>query len=79
MLFRSTTFRYFARRCFHEGLGKAALAALDGARSSTADRCAIPRRHASATRAAGTTDSVFTAAEADGFLAEHSLTVTEGL
>jgi hypothetical protein len=31
-----TTFRYFARRCFHEGLGKAALAALDGARSSTA-------------------------------------------
>ena len=31
-----TTFRYFARRCFHEGQGKAALAALDGARSSTA-------------------------------------------
>jgi Glycosyl transferase family 2 len=31
-----TTFRYFTRRCFHEGLGKAALAALDGARESTA-------------------------------------------
>src|ERR1700722_9656621 len=31
-----TPFRYFARRCFHEGLGKAALAALDGARASTA-------------------------------------------
>jgi glycosyltransferase involved in cell wall biosynthesis len=31
-----TTFRYFARRCFHEGQGKAALAALDGARQSTA-------------------------------------------
>src|SRR5580692_1604996 len=31
-----TTFRYFTRRCFHEGLGKAALAALDGARQSTA-------------------------------------------
>ena len=31
-----TTVRYFARRCFHEGLGKAALAALDGARESTA-------------------------------------------
>jgi hypothetical protein len=31
-----TTFRYFARRCFHEGQGKAALAALDGARPSTA-------------------------------------------
>ena len=30
-----TTFRYFARRCFHEGQGKAALAALDGARPST--------------------------------------------
>lgn len=30
------TFRYFARRCFHEGQGKAALAALDGARESTA-------------------------------------------
>jgi glycosyltransferase involved in cell wall biosynthesis len=30
-----TTFRYFARRCFHEGQGKAALAALDGAREST--------------------------------------------
>jgi glycosyltransferase involved in cell wall biosynthesis len=31
-----TTFRYFTRRCFHEGQGKAALAALDGARESTA-------------------------------------------
>jgi hypothetical protein len=31
-----TTFRYFARRCFNEGLGKAALSALDGARESTA-------------------------------------------
>src|SRR6202046_3170496 len=31
-----TTFRYFARRCYHEGLGKAALAAMDGARQSTA-------------------------------------------
>ena len=31
-----TTFRYFARRCFHEGQGKAALAAMDGARQSTA-------------------------------------------
>jgi hypothetical protein len=31
-----TTFRYFTRRCFHEGQGKAALAALDGARQSTA-------------------------------------------
>jgi hypothetical protein len=30
------TFRYFTRRCFHEGQGKAALAALDGARESTA-------------------------------------------
>jgi glycosyltransferase involved in cell wall biosynthesis len=30
------TLRYFARRCFYEGLGKAALAALDGARESTA-------------------------------------------
>ena len=26
------TFRYFTRRCYHEGQGKAALAALDGAR-----------------------------------------------
>jgi sugar/nucleoside kinase (ribokinase family) len=33
---------------------------------------------ASATRAAGTTDSVFTAAEAEAFLAESPLTVTEG-
>lgn len=33
---------------------------------------------ASATRAAGTTDSVFSAAEADAFLAEHPLTVKEG-
>jgi 5-dehydro-2-deoxygluconokinase len=33
---------------------------------------------ASATRAAGTTDSVFTAAEAETFVAEHPLTVTEG-
>jgi sugar/nucleoside kinase (ribokinase family) len=32
---------------------------------------------ASATRAAGTTDSVFTAAEAEAFIAEHPLTVTE--
>ena len=32
---------------------------------------------ASATRAAGTTDAVFTAAEAEAFLAEHPLTVTE--
>jgi len=31
-----TTFRYFARRCYHEGQGKAALAAMDGARQSTA-------------------------------------------
>jgi glycosyltransferase involved in cell wall biosynthesis len=31
-----TTFRYFTRRCFHEGQGKAALAAMDGARQSTA-------------------------------------------
>jgi hypothetical protein len=31
-----TTVRYFARRCFYEGLGKAALSALDGARESTA-------------------------------------------
>jgi glycosyltransferase involved in cell wall biosynthesis len=30
-----TTVRYFARRCFNEGLGKAALAALDGAQEST--------------------------------------------
>ncbi|WP_116807188.1 carbohydrate kinase family protein [Steroidobacter cummioxidans] len=33
---------------------------------------------ASATRAAGTTDSVFTAAEAEAFVFEHPLTVTEG-
>lgn len=33
---------------------------------------------ASATRAAGTTDSVFTAATAEAFVAEHPLTVTEG-
>jgi sugar/nucleoside kinase (ribokinase family) len=32
---------------------------------------------ASATRAAGTTDAVFSAAEADAFLADHHLTVTE--
>lgn len=32
---------------------------------------------ASATRAPGTTDSVFSAAEAKAFLAEHPLTVTE--
>lgn len=32
---------------------------------------------ASATRAAGTTDSVFSAAEAEAFLAQHPLTVTE--
>lgn len=30
------TFRYFTRRCFQEGRGKAALAALDGAQESTA-------------------------------------------
>lgn len=30
------TFRYFTRRCFQEGQGKAALAALDGAQESTA-------------------------------------------
>jgi glycosyltransferase involved in cell wall biosynthesis len=33
---KRTTVRYFARRCYYEGLGKAALAALDGARESTA-------------------------------------------
>jgi sugar/nucleoside kinase (ribokinase family) len=33
---------------------------------------------ASATRAAGTTDSVFSAAEAEAFVAAHPLTVTEG-
>ena len=33
---------------------------------------------ASATRAAGTTDSVFTTAAAEAFVAEHPLTVTEG-
>jgi sugar/nucleoside kinase (ribokinase family) len=33
---------------------------------------------ASATRAAGTTDSVFSAAEAETFVIEHPLTVTEG-
>lgn len=33
---------------------------------------------ASATRAAGTTDSVFSAAAAEAFVAEHPLTVTEG-
>lgn len=33
---------------------------------------------ASATRAAGTTDSVFAAADAEKFVAEHPLTVTEG-
>jgi len=33
---KRTTFRYFARRCYYEGLGKAALAALDGTRESTA-------------------------------------------
>jgi GT2 family glycosyltransferase len=32
---KRATFRYFARRCFHEGQGKAALAALDGAQEST--------------------------------------------
>jgi hypothetical protein len=32
---------------------------------------------ASATRAAGTTDSVFSAADAEAFLAAHPLTVTE--
>jgi hypothetical protein len=32
---------------------------------------------ASATRAAGTTDAVFSAGEAEKFLAEHPLTVTE--
>lgn len=32
---------------------------------------------ASATRTAGTTDAVFTAAEAESFVAQHSLTVTE--
>jgi GT2 family glycosyltransferase len=31
-----TKFRYFARRCYHEGQGKAALAGLDGAGESTA-------------------------------------------
>ncbi len=30
-----TKFRYFTRRCYHEGQGKAALAALDGAEEST--------------------------------------------
>lgn len=33
---------------------------------------------ASATRAPGTTDAVFTAAEAEAFLSDHPLTVTEG-
>jgi glycosyltransferase involved in cell wall biosynthesis len=33
---KRTTIRYFTRRCYYEGLGKAALAALDGARESTA-------------------------------------------
>ena len=32
----------------------------------------------SATRAVGTTDGVFTAAEAEAFLAAHALTVTTG-
>lgn len=39
-----TTFRYFTRRCYHEGLGKAALAALDGARESTAAERNYTRR-----------------------------------
>jgi glycosyltransferase involved in cell wall biosynthesis len=39
-----TTFRYFARRCFHEGQGKAALAALDGAKESTATERSYTRR-----------------------------------
>jgi glucosyl-dolichyl phosphate glucuronosyltransferase len=39
-----TTFRYFARRCFHEGQGKAALAALDGAGESTVTERSYTRR-----------------------------------
>lgn len=39
-----TTFRYFARRCFHEGQGKAALTALDGAGESTAAERSYTRR-----------------------------------
>ena len=38
------TFHYFARRCFHEGVGKAALAVLDGARESTAAELGHTRR-----------------------------------
>lgn len=39
-----TTFRYFARRCFHEGLGKAALASLDGTGQSTSAERGYVRR-----------------------------------
>jgi glycosyltransferase involved in cell wall biosynthesis len=39
-----TTLRYFTRRCFHEGKGKAALAALDGTRESTVTERSYTRR-----------------------------------
>ena len=39
-----TTLRYFARRCFHEGQRKAAQAALDGTRESTATERSYTRR-----------------------------------
>ena len=38
------TFRYFTRRCFQEGRGKAALAALDGTQQSTAAERSYTRR-----------------------------------
>lgn len=68
------TARYFARRCFHEGQGKAALTALDGAGESTVTERSYTRRVLPRGVLLGLRD----AARGDGWGAARAAAITAG-
>jgi glycosyltransferase involved in cell wall biosynthesis len=69
------TLRYFLRRCFHEGRGKAGLAALDGAGESTSTE----RHYARHVLPRGVARGLRDAARGDGSGALRSAAITAGL
>jgi cellulose synthase/poly-beta-1,6-N-acetylglucosamine synthase-like glycosyltransferase len=69
------TVRYFLRRCFHEGRGKAGLAALDGAGESTSTE----RHYARHVLPRGVARGLREAARGDGSGALRSAAITAGL
>jgi len=69
------TVRYFLRRCFHEGRGKADLAALDGAGESTSTE----RHYARHVLPRGIARGILDALRGDGSGALRSAAITAGL